>query len=156
VEVAVGLHSGSHLSTLQALEPLLDRVDGERHLARLRRAQIELDLAPGRCRHHLLHGPPDPDHDRVDVAGFGTGKGIVLLPYGPDAYDPTQGWLRTRGLRDVRGRPRLPQRRPGLRPSPTSPSMADPSTPYPFDARPFRQPTLSMAEPTTTGKEDQG
>lgn len=159
VEVAVGYHSGSHFSTIQALEAFLDpgdirlrfggmpydRVDAllegevtaaaiwsaptylveqlgcrkildttfmagfmfapdidpadvERYFAALRRAQIELDLAAERYKHHYAKEIPARYLDRVDVACFGTGERIVFLPYTAEAYERSQTWMRDRQL----------------------------------------------------------
>jgi len=164
VEVAVGYHSGSHFSTIQALEAFLDpseirlrfggmpydRVDAllegtvaaaaiwsaptylveqlgcrkildntfmagfmlepgietgdvERYFNGLRRAQIELDLAPERYKHHYRKEVPERYLERADVACFGAGERIVFLPYTAETYERSQRWMRQRGLFDTAG-----------------------------------------------------
>lgn len=159
VEVAVGYHSGSHFSTIQALEAFLDpdrialrfvgmpydRVDAllrgevaaaavwnapmyiveqlgcrkildttfmggfmfgaetdptdvERYFSALKRAQLELDLAPERHKHHYLKEIPPRFRDQVDVRGFGPGERIAFLPYTADMYERAQRWMQERGL----------------------------------------------------------
>jgi NitT/TauT family transport system substrate-binding protein len=159
VDIAVGYHSGSHFSTIQALEPFLrtdqiqlrfggmpyDRVDAllegtvpaaaiwgaptylveqlgckkvldttfmagfmfgpdievadvERYLMALRRAQMELDLAPEAYKHYFAKEIPSRFLHRVDLRRFGPGERVVFLPYTEEAYERAQRWLRERGL----------------------------------------------------------
>ncbi len=159
VEVAVGYHSGSHFSTIQALEPFMkpreislrfggmpyDRVDallaGEvpaaavwtgagylleqqgarkivdttfiagfmfdtdtnvedvgKYFAALKRAQMDLDLAPEPYKGYYLNEIPERFHDLIDVRAFGPGERIVFLPYTASAYEQSQQWMRDRGL----------------------------------------------------------
>jgi hypothetical protein len=158
-EIAVGYHSGSHFTTIQALEPFLagDRIrlrfvgsswarvdvgierdvsatsvwgityqaleqmgfrkivdttfmiafmypegvaesDVEKYMNGLRRAQMDLDLAPQKYKHFYLNEIPDRYKARVDVRRFSSGERIVFLPYGQDTWRATQAWIRERAL----------------------------------------------------------
>jgi ABC-type nitrate/sulfonate/bicarbonate transport system substrate-binding protein len=158
-EIAVGYHSGSHFTTIQALEPFLagDRIrlrfvgsswarvdvgierdvpatsvwgityqaleqmgfrkivdttfmiafmypegvaesDVEKYMNGLRRAQMDLDLAPEKYKHFYLNEIPDRYKARVDVRRFSSGERIVFLPYGQDTWRATQAWIRERAL----------------------------------------------------------
>jgi ABC-type nitrate/sulfonate/bicarbonate transport system substrate-binding protein len=158
-EVAVGYHSGSHFTTIQALEPFLDReqiklkfvgsswarvdvgverdtpatsvwgityqvleqlgfrrivdttfmiafmfphgvdpADVEKYMNGLKRAQMDLDLAPEKHKHFYLNEIPDRYQSRIDVRRFSTGERIVFLPYGEETYARTQAWIRERGI----------------------------------------------------------
>jgi len=164
VEIAVGYHSGSHFSTIQALEPFMDsdeitlrfggmpydRVDallaGEvpaaavwtgaaylveqqgarkivdttfmaafmfdadtdpadvaKYFAALKRAQMDLDLAPEAYKPYYTREIPDRFHDLIDVRAFGPGERIVFLPYTQQAYEQAQQWMRDRGLFEPSG-----------------------------------------------------
>lgn len=164
VEIAVGYHSGSHFSTLQALESFLapgqirlrfggmpyDRVDAlldgtvaaaaiwsgqtylveqlgcrklldttfmagfmfarsidptdvARYFSALRRAQMELDLAPEAYKHYYAKEIPGRYLEKVDLRSFGTGERIVFLPYSEDAFERTQSWLQARNLFEPAG-----------------------------------------------------
>ncbi|MGH2861668.1 MAG: ABC transporter substrate-binding protein [Solirubrobacteraceae bacterium] len=164
VEIAVGYHSGSHFSTIQALEPFMDsdeitlrfggmpydRVDallaGEapaaavwtgagylveqqgarkivdttfmaafmfdadtdpadvaKYFAGLKRAQMDLDLAPEVYKHYYTREIPDRFHDLIDVRAFGPGERIAFLPYTQQAYEQAQQWMRDRGLFEPSG-----------------------------------------------------
>lgn len=159
VGVAVGYHSGSHFSTIQALEPVLDpkdvklefigmpydrvdalldgaveaanlwgattyvaeqrgcrkiadttfmagflfngdiaRADIERYFAGLKRAQMDLDLAPEQYKHYYLREIPERFHDLIDVHGFGSGERVVFLPYTEEMYRRSQEWMRAHSL----------------------------------------------------------
>lgn len=76
VEIAVGYHSGSHFSTLQALEA-----------------------------DYYLREIPERFHDLIDVRRFGPGERIVFLPYTSESYERTQQWLRERHLFEDTGTP---------------------------------------------------
>lgn len=162
-EIAVGYHSGSHFTTIQALEPFLDReriklgfvgsswarvdvgverdmpatsvwgltyqvleqlgfrkivdttfmiafmfphhvaaADVEKYMNGLKRAQIDLDLAPERYKHFYLYEIPERYRSAVDVRRFSSGERIVFLPYGEETYRATQAWIRERGIFDER------------------------------------------------------
>jgi len=158
-EIAVGYHSGSHFTTLQALEPFLsgdqiklrfvgsswarvdagvdgdvpatsvwgityqvleqlgfrkvvdttfmiafmfphsvDPADVARYMNGLRRAQMDVDLAPEKYKHFYLNEIPERHRARVDVRRFSSGERIVFLPYPEETYAKTQAWIRERGL----------------------------------------------------------
>ena len=162
-EIAVGYHSGSHFTTLQALEPFLPReriklrfvgsswarldagvardvaatsvwgityqvldqlgfrkivdttfmiafmfphataaADVEKYMNGLRRAQMDLDLAPEKYKHFYRNEIPERYRSAVDVRRFSSGERIVFLPYGEDAWRQTQAWIRDRGLFEER------------------------------------------------------
>jgi hypothetical protein len=160
-EIAVGYHSGSHFTTIQALEPFLPRdqirlkfvgsiwarvdvgigrdvpatsvwgltfqaleqlgfrkivdtsfmiafmfpshvgpADIEKYMNALRRAQMDLDLAPERYKHYYFNEIPERYRAMVDVRRFSPGERIVFLPYTEATYTTTQAWLRERALFD--------------------------------------------------------
>lgn len=162
-EIAVGYHSGSHFTTLQALEPFLPReriklrfvgsswarvdvgverdvpatsvwgityqvleqlgfrkvldttfmiaflfprgtaeADVEKYLNGLRRAQMDLDLAPEKYKHFYRNEIPERYRSAVDVRRFSSGERIVFLPYRQETWAATQAWLRERALFDER------------------------------------------------------
>jgi hypothetical protein len=162
-EIAVGYHSGSHFTTLQALEPFLPReriklrfvgsswarvdvgverdvpaisawgityqvleqlgfrkvvdttfmiafmfphgtaeADVEKYMAGLRRAQMDLDLAPEKYKHFYRNEISERYRLAVDVRRFSGGERIVFLPYGEETWRQTQAWIRERGLFDER------------------------------------------------------
>jgi len=78
--------------------PAIDAADVGRYMSGLRRAQMELDLAPEAYKHYFVNEIPARYQDRVDVRCFGTGERIVFLPYTEDAYGRAQEWMRARGL----------------------------------------------------------
>ncbi|MGH9303179.1 MAG: ABC transporter substrate-binding protein [Acidimicrobiales bacterium] len=81
----------------------IDVLDVEAYLRALKRAQLELDLAPERYKHHYSKEIPDRYRDRVDVGCFGTGERLVFLPYTKESYDRAQAWMRERGLFEAGG-----------------------------------------------------
>jgi NitT/TauT family transport system substrate-binding protein len=172
-EIAVGYHSGSHFTTIQALEPFLtpdqiklkfvgsvwarvdvgvdrntaatsvwgltyqvleqfgfrkivdtsfmigfmfpagvDPADVEKYMNAMRRAQMDLDLAPEKYKHHYLNEIPERYKATVDVRRFAAGERVVFLPYTEATYARTRSWLEERGLFDdaaaVSGRAPVP------------------------------------------------
>lgn len=160
-EIAVGYHSGSHFTAIQALEPFLPRDqinlkfvgsvwaradigidrdlpatsvwgltylvleqlgfrkiadstfmigfmfpeaadpdDVEKYMNGLRRAQIDLDLAPEKFKHFYLNEIPDRYRPMVEIRRFSPGERIVFLPYTEGTFATTQEWLHERGLFD--------------------------------------------------------
>jgi ABC-type nitrate/sulfonate/bicarbonate transport system substrate-binding protein len=158
-EIAVGYHSGSHFTTIQALEPFVARedislkfvgsvwarvdigiardlpatsvwgltylvleqlgfrkvadttfmigfmfpegvepADVEKYMNGLRRAQIDLDLAPEKYKHLYLNEIPERYKAMVDVRRFSAGERIVFLPYTEATFAATQAWLHERAL----------------------------------------------------------
>jgi len=161
VEIAVGYHSGSHFTTIQALEACIPRaaielkfVDSiwarvdvavdrnvaatsvwgltyqvldqlgfrkivdtsfmigfmfpghvepaaiEKYMNALKRAQMDLDLAPEKYKRYYLNEIPQRYRSMVDVRRFSTGERIVFLPYTQATYERTQAWLHDRALFD--------------------------------------------------------
>jgi hypothetical protein len=162
-EIAVGYHSGSHFTTIQALEPFLPRdqinlkfvgsvwartdvgigrdlpatsvwgltylvleqlgfrkvvdttfmiafmfpdgvdpSDVEKYMNGLRRAQIDLDLAPEKYKHFYRNEIPERYQSMVDVRRFSAGERIVFLPYTEATFATTQTWLQERALFEER------------------------------------------------------
>ena len=158
-EIAVGYHSGSHFTTIQALEPFLApgqiklrfvgsswarvdvgverdvpatsvwgityqvleqlgfrkivdttfmiafmypdgtaEADVAKYMNGLRRAQMDLDLAPEKYKHLYVNEIPDRYKTAVDVRRFSSGERIVFLPYAEATWAATQAWLRERAL----------------------------------------------------------
>lgn len=159
VPVTVGYHSGSHYSTLQALQACLpaeriklhfggmlhDRLalmvdrkvpaanafgssyyvleqlgfrklvdstfmiatmvratanveDVEKYFRALRRAQLDIDIAPERFVHHHLKEIPAKYHALIDVRRFGPGERIVFEPYSAQVFERTHRWVEEQDL----------------------------------------------------------
>lgn len=159
VEIAAGYHSGSHFSTLQALEAFVrpekvrlrfsgrpmarleaalarrvdavsawgasgyvleqrefrkildttfmvgflfptevDEGDIEKFMNAMKRAQMDIDLAPERYKHYYEKELPPSVLETVDVRRFGVGERIVFLPYTREMYETTRRWLERREL----------------------------------------------------------
>jgi hypothetical protein len=64
----------------------------------LRRAQMDLDLAPEKYKHFYRNEIPDRYQTMVDVRRFSSGERIVFLPYARETWATTQAWLRERAL----------------------------------------------------------
>jgi len=158
-EIAVGYRSGSHYTTIQALEPFMKRediklkfggmpwarvdagVDGdvpaitvwgvayyvceqlgmrkvvdatfmggfmvppltptediEKYFRALKRAQLDIDLAPEQYKHHYARELPPRYRERVDVRLFGPGERVVFLPYSQETFESTQKWIHERDM----------------------------------------------------------
>ncbi len=158
-EIAVGYRSGSHYTTIQALEPFMKRediklkfggmpwarvdagLDGdvpaitvwgvasyvceqlgmrkvvdatfmggfmvppltptediERYFRALKRAQLDIDLAPEQYKHHYARELPPRYRERVDVRLFGPGERVVFLPYSQETFESTQKWIHERDM----------------------------------------------------------
>ncbi len=158
-EIAVGYHSGSHFTTIQALEAFLPRdqikpkfvgsvwarvdvgvdrdvpatsvwgltyqvldqlgfrkvvdtsfmigfmfpagvdpADVKKYMEALKRAQMDLDLAPEKFKDYYRNEIPERYQSSVDVRRFSPGERIVFLPYSEATYASTQAWLGERGL----------------------------------------------------------
>ena len=76
----------------------IDPADVERYFNALKRAQMDIDLAPERYKHFFLNEIPERFHDLIDVRLFGTGERIVFLPYTREMYEASQEWMRERRL----------------------------------------------------------
>ncbi len=72
--------------------------DVEKYMNGLKRAQMDLDLAPEKYRHYYLNEIPERYKSKVDVRRFSTGERIVFLPYTEDMYLKTQRWIHERGI----------------------------------------------------------
>ena len=72
--------------------------DVARYMDGLRRAQMDLDLAPEKYKHFYRNEIPDRYRDKVDVRRFSGGERIVFLPYAQETWATTQVWLRARAL----------------------------------------------------------
>ena len=154
VPVTVGYHSGSHYSTLQAMEKCIERVEIKLHFAgllldrlallvdgkvpaaslfgapfyvaeqlgfrkiidttfmighmvtgdaeledvkryfhALRRAQLDIDIAPESFKHYFLKELPERYHPLVDIRSFGPGERLVFEPYPQDVFERTRQWI---------------------------------------------------------------
>jgi hypothetical protein len=76
----------------------VDRADVGKYMSGLKRAQMDLDIAPERYKHYFLNEIPPRYKSKVDVRRFSTGERIVFLPYTEATYARTQAWLHERGL----------------------------------------------------------
>jgi hypothetical protein len=164
VEIGVGYRSGSHYTTIQALEPFLGRddiklkfggmpwarvdaaLDGdvqattvwgpalyvceqlglrkivdasfmgafmippltpvediERYFRALKRAQLDIDLAPEQYKPLFAKELPPRYRDRVDVRLFGPGERVVFLPYSRESFESTQRWIHERDIFESAG-----------------------------------------------------
>ncbi|HEY1365346.1 MAG TPA: hypothetical protein VGF60_24090 [Xanthobacteraceae bacterium] len=72
--------------------------DIEKYMNGLRRAQIDLDLAPERYKRLYANEIPERYKAMVDVRRFSAGERIVFLPYTEETYAATQSWLQERAL----------------------------------------------------------
>src|SRR5205085_8208159 len=75
-----------------------DPADLDKYMNVMKRAQMDLDLAPEKYRHLYLNEIPERYKSKVDVRRFSTGERIVFLPYTEETYAKTQAWLREREL----------------------------------------------------------
>jgi hypothetical protein len=82
--------------------PGVDPADVEKYMNGMKRAQMDLDFAPEKYKHHYLKEIPERYKASVDVRRLGPGERIVFLPYTEAVYAKTQAWLQERGLFDVR------------------------------------------------------
>jgi ABC-type nitrate/sulfonate/bicarbonate transport system substrate-binding protein len=164
LEIGVGYRSGSHYTTIQALEPFLGRddiklkfggmpwarvdaaLDGdvpattvwgpalyvceqlgmrkivdasfmgafmippltpvediERYFRALKRAQLDIDLAPEQYKPLFAKELPPRYRDRVDVRLFGPGERVVFLPYSRESFESTQRWIHERDIFESAG-----------------------------------------------------
>jgi hypothetical protein len=77
-----------------------DPADVEKYMNGLKRAQIDLDLAPEKYRHLYLNEIPERYKSKVDVRRFSAGERIVFLPYTEQTYNTTQAWIAEHGIFD--------------------------------------------------------
>jgi len=78
--------------------PLTPREDIERYFRALKRAQLDIDLAPEQHKHHYTRELPARYRDRVDVRLFGPGERVVFLPYSKESFEATQRWIHERDI----------------------------------------------------------
>ena len=64
----------------------------------LKRAQMDLDLAPEQYKQYYLNEIPERYSDKVDVRRFSPGERIVFLPYSEETFARTQDWIHERGI----------------------------------------------------------
>lgn len=76
----------------------VDPNDVDKYMNGLRRAQMDLDIAPEKYRHYYLNEIPDRYKSRVDVRRFSPGERIVFLPYTAEMYARTQAWIHEHGI----------------------------------------------------------
>ena len=76
----------------------VDPNDVEKYMNGMKRAQMDLDMAPEKYRHYYLNEIPDRYKARVDVRRFSTGERIVFLPYTEAMYARTQAWIQEHGI----------------------------------------------------------
>lgn len=80
--------------------PLTPAQDVERYFRALKRAQLDIDLAPEKYKQHYAREIPSRYVDRVDVRLFGPGERVVFLPYSRETFDATQRWIHDHGIFD--------------------------------------------------------
>jgi hypothetical protein len=80
--------------------PLTPTEDIEKYFRALKRAQMDVDVAPERYKHHYAKEIPERYRDRVDVRLFGPGERVVFLPYSRETFESTQRWIHERDMFD--------------------------------------------------------
>lgn len=80
--------------------PGTDPTDVEKYMNGMKRAQMDVDLAPEKYRHLYLNEIPERYKSKVDVRRFSMGERVVFLPYTEDMYKTTQAWIHERGIFD--------------------------------------------------------
>jgi hypothetical protein len=78
--------------------PLTPTEDIERYFRALKRAQMDIDVAPERYKHHYAQEIPERYRNRVDVRLFGPGERVVFLPYSRETFETTQRWIHERDM----------------------------------------------------------
>jgi hypothetical protein len=78
--------------------PLTPTEDIEKYFHALKRAQLDIDLAPEQYKHHYARELPPRYRDRVDVRLFGPGERVVFLPYSQETFESTQKWIHERDM----------------------------------------------------------
>ena len=78
--------------------PLTPTEDIERYFRALKRAQMDIDVAAERYKHHYAREIPARYRDRVDVRLFGSGERVVFLPYSRETFETTQAWIHERDI----------------------------------------------------------
>ena len=125
VPISVGYQSGSHYSTIEALDMFLDPEqitlsfsegllfsrmeaamiaedaqleDVHKYYSALRQAQADIDLHTHKYTKYYRNEFPERFHEKMDTRTFGPGERIVFEPYGDDVYEKTQKWVIERGI----------------------------------------------------------
>jgi NitT/TauT family transport system substrate-binding protein len=80
------------------IPPLTPVEDVERYFRALKRAQIDIDLASEKFKHHYAREIPPRYAQRVDVRLFGPGERVVFLPYSRESFESTQRWIHERDI----------------------------------------------------------
>jgi hypothetical protein len=75
----------------------------ERLSYRLKRAQLDIDLAPEQYKRLFANELPPRYKDRVDVRLFGPGERVVFLPYSRASFESTQRWIHERDIFESAG-----------------------------------------------------
>lgn len=78
--------------------PLTPAEDVERYFRAIKRAQMDIDLAPELYKHYFAREIPARYRDRVDVRLFGPGERVVFLPYSRETFEATQRWIHERDI----------------------------------------------------------
>jgi hypothetical protein len=78
--------------------PLTPTSDIEKYFRALKRAQMDIDVAAERYKHHYAQEIPERYRDRVDVRLFGPGERVVFLPYSRETFESTQRWIHERDM----------------------------------------------------------
>jgi NitT/TauT family transport system substrate-binding protein len=82
--------------------PTASDADVRKYFNALRRAQIDIDVAPERYKHYLIDELPDTFKTMLDVRICGTGERIVFEPYTREMYEKTHRWMLDHRLFDDR------------------------------------------------------
>ena len=78
--------------------PLTPAEDIEKYFRALKRAQMDIDVAAERYKHHYAKEIPERYRNRVDVRLFGPGERVVFLPYSRETFESTQRWIHERDM----------------------------------------------------------
>jgi hypothetical protein len=78
--------------------PLTPTEDIEKYFRALKRAQLDIDVAAEKYKHHYAREIPSRYRDRVDVRRFGPGERVVFLPYSRETFETTQRWIHERDM----------------------------------------------------------
>jgi ABC-type nitrate/sulfonate/bicarbonate transport system substrate-binding protein len=78
--------------------PLTPTEDIEKYFRALKRAQLDIDVAAEKYKHHYAREIPPRYRDRVDVRRFGPGERVVFLPYSRETFETTQRWIHERDM----------------------------------------------------------
>jgi len=76
----------------------VDSADVTKYMKGMKRAQMNLDLAPEKYKHYYLNEIPERYKGKVNVRCFSPGERIVFMPYTDEMFERTQAWIDERGL----------------------------------------------------------